>query len=81
MTAGEPDYVRAVAERFVKLRGRGLMVSPADLEVAAGWEKAGVPLRVALRGVAAAFRSRPDIRSLAQCRPAVAAEVRRGRPT
>ncbi len=80
MAAREPDYVRAVADRFVKLRGRGMFLSPADLETAAGWEKAGVPLGAALRGIAAAFRSRPDIRSLAQCRAAVAAEARRDRP-
>jgi len=74
-----PDYVGTVADYFVKQRGRGSMLSPADLAIVAAWERDGVPLNVVLRGIAAAFRRNPAIRSVAGCRAAVTAELKRTR--
>ena len=71
------DFLAAVAAHYLKLRARGTMLSPADLEQLAAWEKAGVPASAAARGISAAFRRGGEIRSLAQCRWAVEAEVAR----
>lgn len=73
------DFVAAVAEHFVARRGRGTMLSPADLACLADWEQAGVGAAAAIRGIDEAFRRGGEIRSLRQCRWAVEAERRRSR--
>ncbi len=45
------DYETVVAERFLALRGSGLMLSPLDQEVVAGWERRGIPVAVVCRGL------------------------------
>jgi hypothetical protein len=61
--AGEPlhgEYVRAIEQFFVLVRRQGLMLSPRDWQIASRWGDAGIPLRVAIRGVlrgVEAFRS------------------------
>ncbi len=76
--AADGDFVAAVAEHFVNRRGRGTMLSPADLACLADWERAGVGAAVVIRGIDEAFRRGGEIRSLRQCRWAVEEELHRG---
>jgi hypothetical protein len=69
--AADGDFIAAVAEHFVNRRGRGTMLSPADLACLADWERAGVDAAAAIRGIDEAFRRGGEIRSLRQCRWAV----------
>jgi hypothetical protein len=48
------SYQAVVAEYFLGLRGSGLMLSPLDEELAAEWERRGVPVAVVCRGLRAA---------------------------
>ena len=41
MTARE--YIEGVAAELSRLRGRGLLLSPADAQLALSWHEAGVP--------------------------------------
>ncbi len=75
--AADGDFIAAVAEHFVTRRGRGAMLSPADLACLADWERAGVGAAAAIRGIDEAFRRGDEIRSLRQCRWAVEEERRR----
>jgi hypothetical protein len=77
--AEDEDFVAAVAGHFIKRRGRGTMLSPADLACLTEWERAGVDAATAIRGIDEAFRRGGEIRSLSQCRWAVEEEERRGR--
>jgi hypothetical protein len=76
------DYAAVVTEYFLGLRGAGLMVSPLDEELVAGWERRGIPVAVVCRGLrrgveqlAASAPSRPP-RSLRALRLAVEDEWR-----
>jgi hypothetical protein len=75
--AGVVDFVAAVAEHFIKRRGRGAMLSPADLSCLAAWEEEGISPAAAIRGIDEAFRRGAEIRSLRQCRWAVEEERRK----
>jgi hypothetical protein len=48
------SYQAVVAEYFLALRGSGLMLSPLDQELAAEWERRGIPVAVVCRGLKAA---------------------------
>jgi hypothetical protein len=48
------SYQSVVAEYFLALRGSGLMLSPLDQELAAEWERRGIPVAVVCRGLKAA---------------------------
>jgi hypothetical protein len=68
---------------FVALRGRGVSLSSADLELLDGWAEAGVPVEVVARGIRkaaeAALWDAPEgeghLRSLRACRRQVDAEI------
>ncbi len=75
--ADAADFVATVAEHFIKRRGRGAMLSPADLSCLAAWEDEGIGAGAAVRGIDEAFRRGGEIRSLRQCRWAV--EEKRGK--
>jgi len=77
--ADDGDFLAAVAEHFVRRRGRSAMLSPADLACLVEWERAGVGAAAAIRGIDEAFRRGGDIRSLRQCRWAVDEERRKSR--
>jgi hypothetical protein len=77
MPAETTDFVATVAEHFIKRRGRGAMLSPADLSCLTAWEEEGVTAAAAVRGIDEAFRRGGEIRSLRQCRWAVEAERRK----
>ena len=70
------DFVAAVASYFLGRRGRGTMLSPAEVALLESWEQAGVTAAQARRGIAEAFQRDPEIRSLRQCRWAVEREAR-----
>ena len=68
------DFVATVAGHFIRRRGRGALLSPADLSCLAAWEEEGVSVGAAVRGIDQAFRRGGEIRSLRQCRWAVEEE-------
>jgi hypothetical protein len=80
------NYFTEIEEHFWKKRGAHLLVSPLDWAIMETWQKAGVPLDAALKGIDRAFesyqRSRrgagKPLKSLAYCTDAVldAAEER-----
>jgi hypothetical protein len=51
LASGDLSYQLVVAEHFLGLCGRGLMLSPLDQELVADWERRGLPLAVVLRGL------------------------------
>ena len=73
------NYFTEIEEYFWKKRGAHLLVSPLDWAVMEAWQKAGVPLDAALKGIDRAFesyrRSRrgagKHLKSLAYCTDAV----------
>lgn len=56
MTARE--YIEAVAHELSKARGKGLLLSPADAQLALGWYAGQVPLQAVLAEVRKAARRR-----------------------
>jgi hypothetical protein len=72
-------YFTEIEEYFWKKRGAHLLVSPLDWAIMETWQKAGVPLEAALKGIDRAFeayqRSRraagKPLKSLAYCTDAV----------
>jgi len=80
------NYFTEIEEYFWKKRGAHLLVSPLDWAIMETWQKAGVPLEAALKGIDRAFesyqRSRrgagKPLKNLAYCTDAVleAAEER-----
>ena len=70
----EAAYFQAVEEYFVSRRGDPLFLSSAEWHLVRRWRKAGLPLRVVLRGIRDALeahahgweRDRP-VRSLTYC--------------
>jgi len=72
------EYYRAIEEEFNRLREAPMLLSPRDWALIGEWREAGVPLRVALQGIANVFESfarRPAtarrINSLSYCRQEV----------
>jgi hypothetical protein len=74
------NYFTEIEEYFWKKRGAHLLVSPLDWAIMETWQKAGIPLEAALRGIDQAFesyqRSRrggagKPLKSLAYCTDAV----------
>src|SRR5579883_820097 len=72
-------YFTEIEDHFWKKRGAHLLVSPLDWAIMEAWQKAGVPLEAALKGMDRAFESyarsrrgagRP-LKSLAYCTDAV----------
>ena len=73
------NYFTEIENYFWKKRGAHLLVSPLDWAIMETWQKAGVPLEAALKGIDSAFesyqRSRrgaaKPLKSLAYCTDAV----------
>jgi hypothetical protein len=51
------NYFTEIEEYFWKKRGAHLLVSPLDWAIMETWQKAGVPLEAALKGIDRAFES------------------------
>jgi hypothetical protein len=72
-------YFTEIEEYFWKKRGAHLLVSPLDWAIMETWQKAGVPLEAALKGIDSAFESyqrsrrgaNKPLKSLAYCTDAV----------
>lgn len=75
------NYFTEIEEYFWKKRGAHLLVSPLDWAIMETWQKAGVPLDAAIRGIDSAFESyqrsrrgaNKPLKSLAYCTDAVLA--------
>jgi len=72
-------YYREIAAAFLRHRGAPFFLSAKDVEIVAGWERAGIPPAVVLEGLEDAFEAaRPNARprgkvlSLAYCEIPVA---------
>jgi hypothetical protein len=73
------NYFTEIEEYFWKKRGAHLLVSPLDWAIMETWQKAGVPLGAALKGIDSAFESyqrsrrgaNKPLKSLAYCTDAV----------
>ncbi len=73
------NYFTEIEEYFWKKRGAHLLVSPLDWAIMETWQKAGVPLDAAIKGIDAAFESYQQsrrgagktLKSLAYCTDAV----------
>jgi hypothetical protein len=73
------SYFTEIEEYFWKKRGAHLLVSPLDWAIMETWQKAGVPLEAALKGIDSAFESyqrsrrgtNKPLKSLAYCTDAV----------
>src|SRR3981189_1856910 len=73
------NYFTETEEHFWERRGGRLLVSPLDWAIMETWQKAGVPLEAALKGIDRAFesyaRSRrgagKPLKSLAYCTDAI----------
>jgi hypothetical protein len=73
------NYFTEIEEYFWKKRGAHLLVSPLDWAIMETWQKAGVPLEAALKGIDSAFESYgcsrrgagKPLKSLAYCTDAV----------
>ncbi len=79
------DYLVAVEREFTRRRGGAPLLTPADWEVARGWERSGIPLEAALEGIRTALdqslRPSPRMplrRCAAPVEAAAAARKRRG---
>jgi hypothetical protein len=80
------NYFTEIEEHFWKKRGAHLLVSPLDWAIMETWQKAGVPLEAALKGIDRAFesyqRSRrgagKPLKSLAYCTDAVLEAAQEG---
>ena len=79
------EYIEGIAAELSRLRGRGLLLSPADAELALSWHAAGIPLsdvqaqlRRAKRLKAPAGRGTAQVGLTLQLfAPALAAQARR----
>ncbi|MGB2679204.1 MAG: hypothetical protein WAN12_19140 [Candidatus Acidiferrum sp.] len=73
------NYFTEIEEYFWKKRGAHLLVSPLDWAIMETWQKAGVPLEAALKGIDRAFEAYQHsrrgagkpLKSLAYCTDAV----------
>lgn len=73
------NYFTEIEEYFWKKRGAHLLVSPLDWAIMESWQKAGVPLEAALKGIDRAWESYQrssrgagkPLKSLAYCTDAV----------
>lgn len=77
-------YFKSVARAFLNRRGAPLILSAAEVDLIAAWEKSGLPLDVVLEGIERAF-DKPGARAraagarigLASCKPEVERARRR----
>ena len=83
MTARE--YIEGIAAELSRLRGRGLLLSPADAQLALSWHAAGVPLAQVQAEIRRARRLKAPVArgavevglSLQLFEPSIAAQIRR----
>ena len=70
-------YLAVIEQAFLAHAGRGLMLSPRDVEQVARWARASVPAEVVIQGIESAFESKTDkVRSLAYVVPVVDSAIK-----
>jgi hypothetical protein len=55
------EYIETLARELGRVRGRGLLLSPADAQLALAWHAAQVPLQTVVMQVRRAARLRPQL--------------------
>lgn|GEM_PF-1818191 len=83
---GPRAYIEAIAHELSKLRGRGLLLSPADAQLALAWHAAGLPVEDVLSEIRRGARligpkargAAPALLSLQTFAAALDARARRG---
>ncbi|MBI5788707.1 MAG: hypothetical protein HZA78_07630 [Candidatus Schekmanbacteria bacterium] len=63
-------YLTTIEEFYNQRRGKGLILSPKDWQLACVWQEQGIPVKIVLRGIESALSkadSAKEIRSLAYC--------------
>lgn len=74
------SYFSEIEDRFIRRRGKHLMLSPMDWALIESWKERGVPLHVALRGIEHSFDSyeskkrKRSVKSLLYCQEEVEAQ-------
>ena len=70
-------YFQAIEERFIRLRGAPLLLSPSDWQLAKTWQGQGIPLELVLETLDEVFAARRargakgKVQGLRYCAPAV----------
>jgi hypothetical protein len=82
----EHAYLRAIEDRFARLRGTPFLLRPKDMALMRRWWADGIPLIAVLAGMQEVFERRAEagndpVSSLAYCGHAVARHARRLRRT
>jgi hypothetical protein len=54
------EYLEALAQELSRAGGRGLILSPADAQLALAWHAGGVPLKTVIAALRALARKRPQ---------------------
>jgi hypothetical protein len=74
------NYFTEIEDKFVRRRGKHLLISPMDWAIIETWKQLGIPLHVALRGIEQAFDSwekkprKRSVKSLLYCQEEVEAQ-------
>jgi len=79
------EYIEGIAAELSRLRGRGLLLSPADAQLALSWHAAGIPLAQVQGEIRRARRLKSPVArgaaevglSLQLFEPSIAAQIRR----
>lgn len=82
LPAEDLSYLDLIGEAFLSIRGRGLALSPVDVELVRRYEAAGIPVAVLMRGILKAAERRrahgkPPHLSLSSLKRTLDAEARR----
>ena len=69
MASSEQNYVETIADLFIRLRGRSLMLAPLDTQLIQDWREKAIPLHVVVRSIEEVMGNhrRRRVRSLSYC--------------
>jgi hypothetical protein len=73
--SGFDDFVKAVEDYYLKLKGEGIMLSPKEYDLIVNWRARSVPKEIVIMGIRRAFEKgftdehdrKRNFRSLTQC--------------
>lgn len=71
----DSDYIQTISDYFLQKKGKGLILSPGDMDLLLAWEASNVPRSAVIRGIDRAFAALDNILSLHGCRKFVEEEV------
>src|SRR5438105_12040887 len=69
------EYIEAVARELGKVRGKGLLLSPADASLALCWHAAQVPLETVLSQVRKAARLKVRVQARGAAEPPISLQA------